>query len=86
MFFLQQKLSENTLDTWGHAELQMLHTYHMQSLQTLSDQPSFLNPTTSHQGIYLINLEYFLIKYYFSSVKLYVIQVIQIFLVNIYKI
>ncbi|VVC38733.1 Hypothetical protein CINCED_3A004333 [Cinara cedri] len=49
---LQQKCSENTLDTcqWGAAELQMGHTYHMQSLQTLSDRPSFLNPTTNHQG------------------------------------
>ncbi|XP_025421744.1 serine/threonine-protein kinase SIK3-like isoform X3 [Sipha flava] len=45
-----QKLSENTLDTWGHDELQMFHTYHMQSLQMLSDRPSFLNPTTNHQG------------------------------------
>ncbi|XP_050426740.1 serine/threonine-protein kinase SIK3-like isoform X3 [Adelges cooleyi] len=45
-----QKLSENTLDTWDHAELQMLHTYHLQSLQTLSDRPSYLNPSTNHQG------------------------------------
>lgn len=42
------------MDTWDHAELQMLHTYHMQSLQTLSDQPSYLNPTSNHQGIIFI--------------------------------
>ncbi|XP_026815955.1 serine/threonine-protein kinase SIK3-like isoform X3 [Rhopalosiphum maidis] len=47
---LQQKLSENTLDTWDHAELQMLHTYHLQSLQTLVDQTPFINATTNHQG------------------------------------
>lgn len=44
-------MSENTLDTWDHAELQMLHTYHLQSLQTLVDQTSFLNTTSNHQGI-----------------------------------
>ncbi|XP_050531158.1 serine/threonine-protein kinase SIK3-like isoform X2 [Daktulosphaira vitifoliae] len=45
-----QKLSENTLDIWGHAELQMLHTYHLQSLQTLTDQPPYLNMNANHQG------------------------------------
>jgi len=44
-------MSEDTLDTWDHAELQMLHTYHLQSLQTLVDQTSFINATSNHQGI-----------------------------------
>lgn len=44
-------MCENPLDTWDHAELQMLHTYHLQSLHTLVDHNSFINSTSNHQGI-----------------------------------